>query len=420
MGSTGMTGVAQPLLLRFTRALSAALDRLGDPDPTFLDTAERKQALLELAAVEDRLTALRTWVQGAAADVAEQAGARHAGVVLATETRRSHDVVGREQRLAEALHARWPRTAAAWRQGRLNGDQAVVITHALDRLPPDLAAELLARAEEHLLDLAGQYGPRELSVLGRRIWEVIDPTGAEEQERRALEAEERDARAATRLNLKRMGDGSTRISGRVPDGIARRLSALLEAHTSPRRDHLTSGVRDPATGERLRADRLRGQSFCTLIEHADLDQLPQHGNTATTVVVTIDIEKLLGDYGAGELLDGTGLSPGEVRRLACGAGILPAVLGTDSEVLDLGREVRLFNAPQRKAMAIRDRECRAEGCTVPAAWCEAHHLNPWSTGGRTDLADGALLCSFHHHRVHKAEYHHDRLPDGTIRFHRRT
>jgi hypothetical protein len=57
---------------------------------------------------------------------------------------------------------------------------------------------------------------------------------------------------------------------------------------------------------------------------------------------------------------------------------------------------------------------------VPAAWCEAHHLDPWSAGGRTDLDAGVLLCSFHHHRVHDKTYTHARHPDGSIRFHRRT
>ncbi|MGI8521716.1 MAG: hypothetical protein ACR2K3_00165 [Nocardioides sp.] len=61
------------------------------------------------------------------------------------------------------------------------------------------------------------------------------------------------------------------------------------------------------------------------------------------------------------------------------------------------------------------------GCTIPAAWCEAHHATTsWATGGRTDLADGVLLCGWHHHRVHDDRYHSDRLPDGDIRFHRRT
>ena len=100
--------------------------------------------------------------------------------------------------------------------------------------------------------------------------------------------------------------------------------------------------------------------------------------------------------------------------------IVPVVLGGRSEVLDLGRGSRLFRSTQRKAMAVRDRRCRAEGCTIPAAWCEAHHAtNPWSRGGRTDLADGVLLCSWHHHRAHDDRYLHDRLPNGDYRFHRR-
>ena len=72
-------------------------------------------------------------------------------------------------------------------------------------------------------------------------------------------------------------------------------------------------------------------------------------------------------------------------------------------------------------MAIRDRQCTADGCQIPAAWCEAHHWKqPWSKGGRTDLADGKLLCSFHHHRAHDpawAVHHH---PNGTTTFTRRT
>ena len=54
--------------------------------------------------------------------------------------------------------------------------------------------------------------------------------------------------------------------------------------------------------------------------------------------------------------------------------MLPVVLGGKGEILDLGRSKRLFTGPQRKAMAIRDRECTADGCTIPAAWCEAHTL----------------------------------------------
>jgi hypothetical protein len=97
------------------------------------------------------------------------------------------------------------------------------------------------------------------------------------------------------------------------------------------------------------------------------------------------------------------------------------VLGGESEVLDLGRSSRLFSPAQRKAMAVRDRRCRTEGCTVPAAWCEAHHATkPWAHGGLTNIADGVLLCAWHHHRAHDPRYDARRLPDGDYRFHRRT
>ena len=118
---------------------------------------------------------------------------------------------------------------------------------------------------------------------------------------------------------------------------------------------------------------------------------------------------------------GDRISASEVRRLACTGGVLPVVLGGAGEVLDLGRTRRLFSPAQRKALAVRDRRCRAEGCDIPAAWCEAHHAaDPWSKGGRTDLGDGVLLCSFHHHRAHDGRWDASRLPNGDVRYRRRT
>jgi len=121
------------------------------------------------------------------------------------------------------------------------------------------------------------------------------------------------------------------------------------------------------------------------------------------------------------LVDGTEISPGEVRRLACCAGIIPAVLGGISAVLDLGRESRLFSKAQRVALGLRDKGCRAEGCDRPPSWCEAHHLTkPWADGGKTDLADGILLCGHHHRLAHHPAYDYRQLPNGDLRYHRRT
>ena len=125
--------------------------------------------------------------------------------------------------------------------------------------------------------------------------------------------------------------------------------------------------------------------------------------------------------GTAELL-GTGdtITAAEARRLACNASILPAVLDNKSHVLDLGRSQRLFTKAQRIALRLRDETCRAEGCSIPGTWTEAHHLVPWSQGGKTDLADAVSLCNFHHHRIHDPRFGYELLSNGDVRFARRT
>ncbi len=147
--------------------------------------------------------------------------------------------------------------------------------------------------------------------------------------------------------------------------------------------------------------------------------MPQSGGTSATVVVTIGLDQLRADLAAASLDTGGHVSAGEVRRLACSAGIIPAVLGGASVPLDLGRRRRLHTPHQRIALGLARDTCAATGCERPSAWCETHHLTAWSRGGGTSVQDAALLCSWHHHRAHDPSYAWERLPDGTIRFHRR-
>jgi predicted restriction endonuclease len=49
---------------------------------------------------------------------------------------------------------------------------------------------------------------------------------------------------------------------------------------------------------------------------------------------------------------------------------------------------------------MRDQCCTIPGCTVPATWCDAHHVVWWSRGGTSDLSNYALLCPRHHTWVH--------------------
>jgi hypothetical protein len=122
-----------------------------------------------------------------------------------------------------------------------------------------------------------------------------------------------------------------------------------------------------------------------LVEKIRPSDLPADGANAT-VVVTVDEQALRDRVGAATLSCGGEVSASEARRLACAADILPAVLAADSHVLDLGRARRLIDRPQRIAIAVRDGGCVFPGCDRPPGWTDAHHIQPWSEGGNTDLS----------------------------------
>ena len=103
----------------------------------------------------------------------------------------------------------------------------------------------------------------------------------------------------------------------------------------------------------------------------------------------------------GSLLFTGPVTASTVRKIACDADIIPVLLGGEGRILDIGRASRIFPPHLRKALIARDRGCAFPGCTIPAPWCEAHHISYWSRGGTTGAENGALLCSHHHHLIHK-------------------
>ncbi|MFQ6170439.1 HNH endonuclease signature motif containing protein [Oryzobacter sp. R7] len=126
---------------------------------------------------------------------------------------------------------------------------------------------------------------------------------------------------------------------------------------------------------------------------------------SAAVHVTIALTDLETRSGCGEVLGSTAtgvvLSPEVLRRLCCEADLIPHVLGTAGEDLDLGRVVRLFTRAQRRALRRRDRGCTYSGCSAPASWTRAHHVQHWADGGWSDLDNAASLCQRHHTLVHQ-------------------
>ncbi|HEU5043937.1 MAG TPA: DUF222 domain-containing protein [Nocardioidaceae bacterium] len=436
------------VLVRFTRALTDALDRVGDASCLSLSEDEAAEAVLALSRVQARVAELRLRALAAAdeREVASRDASASTGAWLAGRTRQTRPGAHADVKLAKALGGEFDATRAALAAGTVLEEQARVVVKAVRALPPTVGAATRRDGEEFLLAAASECDAVALTALGRHLFEVLDPEEADRRLGEKLTREEREAARKTFLQLHDNGDGTVsgrfKISALTSTVLTRGLEALMSARhraatgqagrvMHPDRHPLgADDWQHPDEAEReaererwrglSRPERL-GEAFTAYIGRFPAENLPKLGGVNATVVVTMTLEQLRGELEGACLLDtGAEVSAGAARRLACEAGIVPAVLDSRGEVLHLGRKVRLHTEPQRLAMGIRDKGCTAEGCTKPAWLCEGHHKTPWSKGGSTSVKDGVLLCPWHHHRAHDPRYQVEYLPDGKTRFHRRT
>jgi hypothetical protein len=235
--------------------------------------------------------------------------------------------------------------------------------------------------------------------LSHHLVEVVDPVGAEQREARRLEQELKSAQAGRHLNFYSDGHGSTLIRGSLPTLDAEPFVKLVEAYAQDAKRNGLDRL-DPLS-ETVTPAMRRADGLCALAAaHQQSELAPSVGGDRPRVVVTISHEQLRDDcLRAGVLDSGEHVSAGQLRMLACDAEILPAVLGSDSEILDVGRAQRLVTPPIRTALHLRDQGCVFPGCDVPAIVCHAHHVVPWWAGGPTSLQNLCLLCPHHHNLV---------------------
>ena len=137
--------------------------------------------------------------------------------------------------LARSLEDTHFSTRDALAEGLLAEDQARVVVRAVDALPESVDLADRARAEKHLLHLAGQHDAAALKHLGRHLFDVLDPEAADEAEGRRLDAEERSAARSTYLQLTDNGDGTH--TGRFKVG-ALHTAMLCLLYTSDAADEL--------------------------------------------------------------------------------------------------------------------------------------------------------------------------------------
>jgi hypothetical protein len=383
---------------------------------------DRRRALADLDRVAGALATVR-----AAILVAEQRSQAAVGVgdrdFLAARARAARTGLGearREVRQAATLAA-MPSVADAVRTGR------VPLAHldALGRVAEgagERAAAELARPEtqERIVRLAERSSLREFTAAAARLVASFDPAALE----RSVEAQRREryfvmSRQAEGVFLKGRLD---HVSGEVlRTAIAAVGMAPDDERTKPQADaDALVAVAERAVAGMAGVRARRVSPVGTLLPDPEQDAADARvsgvaGRPTVSILVPAETfaelqraqrARVAGDAGAeaglgsgreetwqpvepATLEDGTSVAMSELARLLCDSEVGRIVLSADGVPLDLGRTQRLYTGQQRRAVIVRDRCCAWNGCDVPAAFCEVHHIRWWDRDdGATSVENG--------------------------------
>src|SRR5918994_632471 len=261
--------------------------------------------------------------------------------------------------------ARLELTPRAWRDGVLSSGQVEAIAANLDAPTLELFAAHEAAVVPALIDLS----PPDVTIAMRAWREAATPDPDPRPERPQV------------LHLSRTLADRWRTDGTLGPETGELLATALRLAQTP--DDEGQPARSPAT--RL-ADSL-GDICRHFLDHPQTRRGGRHRphlNRAT------------------------------VERLLCDSALHRVLTAGRSTILDYGSATRTIPAPLFNALVIRDRHCRFPGCDRPAHWCEGHHIRFWDHDGPTRLDNLVLLCTRHHHLLHRARWHAKLLPDATL------
>ncbi len=284
-----------------------------------------------------------------------------------------------------------PVTATALREGALGADHVEEIAKVVQGLPmhvPDTDREL---AERVMVEAAHTLDARALAKLGHQVRDRIDPDGARPDDRELAEP-------VNELHLTLKRNGRLALRGEFDPEASALIGTVLSPLAKPRPSN------DTGPDQRNPAER-HGEALVEVFHLvADEGRMPTEAGEKPHVLVTVPLATLQAGIGHA-VLDGIGpLDAESARRIACDARIIPAVLGTRSEPLDLGRATYTVSTALRRALILRDRGCAFPGCDRTHRWCHSHHVRHWSDNGPTELNNLVLLCGRHHRLIHHSPW----------------
>ncbi|HUG51865.1 MAG TPA: DUF222 domain-containing protein, partial [Terrimesophilobacter sp.] len=321
----------------------------------------------------------------------------------------------------DAVHEPWlTAVGTAVNTGTLSAEAARAIRTGLGQPTSDRAGdadaetagvtpEMLATAAARLLQESCQLNVDELLRRARELRDELDEAGIAAREEAIYQ--QRSFRRVKRSN------GVSRFILDPDLETGAYLDDLYDKLTSPRRggprfiDPADQAWAEAVANDERSLDQYAHDSITALLHlgvNADL------GDTRTIVGPRIPAVRVLttsstltgstGGVGTGHgRIEGcpVPVSLETVQRIACTGGTIPILFDDNGQVLDLGREQRLFTPAQKIAISARDGGCMWTGCDSPPGSTETHHIDQWDRDhGNTDVALGILLCRHHHLLLH--------------------
>jgi Domain of unknown function (DUF222)/HNH endonuclease len=277
-----------------------------------------------------------------------------------------------------------PRIAEAFASGDLGIDKVVELTRlATAETEGELlpwARRVAPGAIRHKADVALRRSLQEVVAAqrSRSLWWWYSEDGT----RMSLEGELPAAEGA--------------VVARAIDRLANKLPAM-------------PGEEDPCDAPARRADALVALCSARLSDDPDPDR--------ATVVVHASLEALVWGDGGCELEGGGVIHSATAKRLACTGRIQVMVEDGAGDPVRVGGMRRDPPTWMVRHLRYRDRECRFPGCGA-RRFTQAHHVVWWERGGRTELDNLVLICSFHHRLVHEYGWSLWRDEDNTVRWFR--
>lgn len=327
--------------------------------------------------------------------------------------------------LGEVLPGRFPSLTDAVASGAIGVEAARLIVNTWKEIRPRADQDGLTRMVDSLVDAARTVDVEALREVADHWALALDPDRAEPKERK--QRRKRALRIGQQLE-----DGTTTVRMvMTPEDLAL-LQELLQSRrrsgplvrTEPGSEQTGEGLApewreqdaaaaDPDAVDPEAADpRMRSQQdYDTLTDairiavQAEAEGIDGTAVTHTTIItVTADeVEARRGQGWAPGIM--AGLPMPVIERKACTEDTRLQVTGRGGEVLFLSHAQRLFTAAQKLALTVQaGGRCEYPGCRVPHPYLEAHHV-AWFVrdAGKTDIDNGMMLCSYHHHLIHAAD-----------------